>query len=713
MVNNVIGLDPVQPQTRHREVFIGGERTQQLASRYEGELGSDEWWLVLDTATRILSQCPDPSDTQGRATGLALGKVQSGKTLSYTALVALAVDNGYRITVVLAGTKNPLLEQNYDRLRRDLGATRQNITVFKNPMPQEMDVVRSVLYGRGHAMIVVLKHRTRIDNIRMLLSSPDLRNYATLIIDDEGDEASLNTQFRRGGRSAVYGSILRLRDALPLHAYVAYTATPQANLLIDGIDGLSPDFGVLVEPADGYCGGSVFFGPNRDRYIRSVPAGEGEQEHVTGVPDGLRLAIATFLVGAAIRHLGDETVWHSMLIHNSNLVADHQLLQRAVRSLIEVWREAITLPSSDPSAAEVLTLARQVYDDLCTTVQNAPSWDDVCERLRQEIWLVEVWMVNSLPLGRDPISTPFRLRNNILIGGNMLGRGVTIEGLAVTYITRRARNETNADTMEQRTRWFGYKEDYLDLCRIFLTPQLREDYTELLRHEDDFWDALRRNERQGLSIRDWPRMLRLDMGIGLRPTRTNVANYRQFRSGGWDIQGLLVTDQDTATHNIGVVNGFFQRHPGEAHRYGSTEHTVVRNCRTEMVISNLLAHLNTDGTDWENAYNIEYLARLLLDGRLTTMDILLMSKGEFRDRSHERGRIVNLMQGRTPGKQPTDTDFYPGDREIHENRVQLQVHLVRLRASSETGPIETTALALYVPSGDPRYDLQYVVRDED
>ena len=94
--------------------------------------------------------------------------------------------------------------------------------------------------------------------------------------------------------------------------------------------------------------------------------------------------------------------------------------------------------------------------------------------------------------------------------GICLDGGVTIEGLAVTYITRRAQNETNADTMEQRARWFGYKQSYLDLCRIFVSIQLRDDYTELLRHEDDFWEALRRNQRQGLSIRDWPRMLTLN-----------------------------------------------------------------------------------------------------------------------------------------------------------------------------------------------------------
>ncbi len=171
------------------------------------------------------------------------------------------------------------------------------------------------------------------------------------------------------------------------------------------------------------------------------------------------------------------------------------------------------MPDNNPAYTNLMRLFREAYDDLCTTVQNPPTWDAVRLQLRDEIRL-EVWMVNSLPLGRDPVGTPFRLKNNILIGGNMLGRGVTIRDLAVTYITRRAQNETNADTMEQRARWFGYKNRYLDVCRIFLTAQLRDEYTQLLRFEDDFWDGLSRNQRQGLSIRQWPRMFALDMNLG-------------------------------------------------------------------------------------------------------------------------------------------------------------------------------------------------------
>ena len=706
-----MGLDPAQSALPVWGPSIDGEEIRRLQGKYEDRVSEVEWDGVVQTAASILGRCPSPMETSSSATGLALGKVQSGKTLSYTSVVALGVDNGYRITVVLAGTKNPLLEQSYNRLCNDLEARRPSVTPFRNPLPQDAEVIRSVLHGGGHVLIVVLKNRKRLDDARRVLSIPELRPFPTLIIDDEGDEASLNTQFRRGRRSAVYESILRLRDALAVHAYVAYTATPQANLLISGIDGLSPDFGVLVEPGRGYCGGSTFFGPGRDRYVRIVPIAEAEEEHALGIPDGLRQAIAMFLVGGAIRHLRESNAWHSMLIHNSNLRVDHERLQTAVRNLIGLWREGLELPDTDPGIQELIRLMREAYDDLCTTVQAPPSWEEVRLQLQDEIWLVEIWMVNSLPLGRDPIGTPFRLKNNILVGGNMLGRGVTIEGLAVTYITRRAQNETNADTMEQRARWFGYKQDYLDVCRIFVTTQLRDDYTELLRHEDDFWEALRRNQRQGLSIREWPRMLSLNMGMGLKPTRSNVANYRQFRSGGWDVQNRLAEDVAIATHNTQSVRSFFGRHPGTAQRFGNVEHVVLEDCPTETVISELLANIEADGTDWDGAYTIEYLARLLLAGVLPSVDVVFMSRGQTRERTKRTGR-VNPMQGRSPGRHPSDPAFYPGDDNIHNDRVQLQVHIIQVQGDEVVRPIETTALALYVPRDDPRFDLRYVVREE-
>ena len=710
--SQTIGIDPLTNELELWGPSIDGEEIRRLRSRYQERVSDDEWDDVVQTAASILGRCPTPTDNDRRVTGLALGKVQSGKTLSYTSLIALAIDNGYRVTVVLAGTKNPLLEQNFTRLYNDLEARRPNLTPFRNPIPQDAEVIRSVLHGGGHALIVVLKNRKRLEDARHVLATPELRGFPTLIIDDEGDEASLNTQFRRGRQSVIYESILRLRSVLRVHAYVAYTATPQANLLISGIDGLSPDFGVLIEPGQGYCGGATFFGTDRDRYVRPVSLAEAEEEQVWGIPDGLRQAIAAFLVGGAMRHLRESNAWHSMLIHNSNLRVDHERLQTAIRNLIELWRESLGLPDDDPAIHELIALMQAAYEDLCSTVHNPPTWEDVRQQLRDEIWLVEVWMVNSLPLGRDPIGTPFRLKNNILVGGNMLGRGVTIEGLAVTYITRRASNETNADTMEQRARWFGYKRDYLDVCRIFVTAQLRDDYTELLRHEDDFWEALRRNQRQRLSIREWPRMLSLDMNMGLKPTRSNVASYRRFSGGGWDIQNRLIEDADVAARNVRNMRSFFaQRHEGSVNRFGNVEHLVVKDYPTEEVISRLLANIDTDGTDWDASYTSEYLARLLFAGVLPSLDVLFMAGGQTRERTKRQGR-VNPMQGRTPGRNPSDPAFYPGDENIHEGRVQLQSHLIRVRGEGLDNPVETTALGLFVPGDDPRFDLRYVVRDD-
>ncbi|MEZ4553120.1 MAG: Z1 domain-containing protein [Dehalococcoidia bacterium] len=381
-----------------------------------------------------------------------------------------------------------------------------------------------------------------------------------------------------------------------------------------------------------------------------------------------------------------------------------------MRTLVTQWADRLALTSDDPAKQELLELFERAYNDLVTTSPAAPPWESVRQVLRDEVIGTETWMVNSLPAGRDPVGTPFRLPNNILIGGNMLGRGVTVEGLAVTYITRRATRDTNADTMEQRARWFGYKEGYLDVCRIYLTSQLRDDYTQLLQHEDDFWDALDRTHRQGLSVRDWPRLLRLNVATGVRPTRTNVASFRQFRPEGWYVQNRLVEEESRASSNVGVARGFFERRPTEARTFGNVTHLVLERCPTEELISDLLARVDTVGTDWESTYVVEYLARLVVGGRLPSLDVLLMVEGRARERAKSGGR-VNPMQGRSPGRAPADPQYYPGDDNLHGGAPQLQVHIIQMRGGEVTQEVTTTAFALYIPQNDTRFDLRYVVRD--
>jgi hypothetical protein len=702
---NSIGIDPVSLQGEAPwAVNIDGDELKHLRGRYVSNVNDEDWDTVVRTAASILGRCPRPTELNKSSTGLAIGKVQSGKTLSYSVLTALAFDNNYSAVIVLAGTKKPLLDQTYARLDSDLVGGAAVITPFKNPTLVDSEVIENVVHIGGHVLVISLKRQNRINAVRDIFAQPAISRHPTLIIDDEGDEASLNTMFRNGKQSAVYKSILSLRSTLHSHAYVAYTATPQANLLVAGIDALSPDFGYLVYPGSGYCGGAIFFGERANQFVQEVKENE-ENARSDEITESLSNAIAIFLLGAAIRNRRGKRDWHSMLIHNSVLKAEHNQSFESVKQLISSWKIKLGYPENDPERQSLYDIFLPAYNELCRTVQQIPPWDILKEDLSNEIYMVEIWMVNSLPMGRDPSSTQIRLSNNIFVGGNMLGRGLTIQGLAVTYITRRAKKDTNADTLEQRARWFGYKKEYLDVCRIFLTKKLKENYTELMRHEDDFWDALLRNMEQGIHIRDWPRMFRLNSNMGLNPTRSNVAKYKRFKGHEWEVQNVLQFEQEIAEKNVNNIMNFFKKKRTVRKHFGSIEHTVIENCPTEEVISELLENVNNDGTDWDNAYIKEYLTRLLLSGELPSFDVLLMGNGEIRDRTLINGKKIESFSG--------PSNNYSGDRKINDGKVQFQVHIISPR-KRDTDPrtLISSAFALYVPKDDPKYDLGYVVRVE-
>jgi hypothetical protein len=695
---------------------VYGDEYERLSSRYEesGEFEEQERERIFSTAAWVLGQCPNPYGPPARRTGLALGKVQSGKTMSYITLSALAFDSGYRIVIVLAGRTKALAEQNKARFDRELIGIRPapRIATFHNPDTHRETEIQAVLETDNLVLITLLKTQSRLGKVAEMFSSPELNRYPVLIIDDEGDQASHNTKKHKGEQSAVHAHILQMRNTLPHHAYVAYTATPQANLLIDTIDALSPEFCVLVEPGKGYTGGATFFGQDshgRDRYVRIVPDEEAENDDLRGVPEHLELAIATFVVSAAILHLRRQHAFHSMLIHNSNLKADHKRMHEAVEAMIERWKQALQLPDTDPGAQDALGPARAAYEDL-NTARDCPAWEEVSAQLRREVKGLMVWLVNSLKKGMNPSTTPFNLQNNIMIGGNMLDRGVTIPGLAVTYITRPVKS-TQADTVEQRARWFGYKEAYLDLCRVFTSKWILQVYTELVSHEEDFWESLSRwQAQQGLTITKWPRLLRL--GLGLRPTRTSIARTKAFKGQGWMVQGRPPMDPQVASNNVKSVRAFFSSRPDAFLRsYGNIEHLAVPSCNPEDVTALLAKMERTEDEDWDSSYVIEYLERLTLGDRLSEMDVLLMVNGEPRQRTRTSPLgSINPMQGRTPGRAPSHPEFYPGDRNIHDGRVQLQVHIVTVRdGKDQPWSDETTALALHVPS-DPLYDLGQLVR---
>ena len=299
-----------------------GERTLDLINRLS-KLSEEESDTLLKESSEILSHCINPVDTVGNITGLVFGYVQSGKTMSFTTLSTLAIDNGFRVIIYLTGTKNNLLEQTTKRLRKDLqisSVNRRRYKVFQNPISDVngINTLSNALKIRSKPaiLITILKRENYINHLSKLFSSNEIKsklgNNGVLIIDDEADQASLNTYAKFNSKnedweeneySSTYSSILRLKSSLPNHSYIQYTATPQGPLLINLMDLLSPEFHIVLTPGKAYTGGKVFFEDNPNLII-AIPPKEVyhyKKNNLQECPKSLINALQFYLIGAPIK----------------------------------------------------------------------------------------------------------------------------------------------------------------------------------------------------------------------------------------------------------------------------------------------------------------------------------------------------------------------------------------------------------------------------
>ena len=279
-----------------------------------------------EEACDVLAHCnPHNAVNLPETTHLAVGYVQSGKTMSFTGVTALAKDNGYRVIIYLAGTKNNLLDQTQKRLRKDLigknGANNDYYKIHPNPTATDIDDIVGNLESieKPIVLIPILKHYDHILKVRQIFNNSEVKdlmaNETVIIIDDEADQASLNSYGRRNSKyeedskSRTYDAILKLRADLPGNTYIQYTATPQANILISMQDLLSPKSHTLLTPGEGYVGGKLFFGKgdNGDLYngelIIEIPEKEvfhKKYNPLTEMPQSLRDALMMHTLAVAI-----------------------------------------------------------------------------------------------------------------------------------------------------------------------------------------------------------------------------------------------------------------------------------------------------------------------------------------------------------------------------------------------------------------------------
>lgn len=675
---------------------------------------------VFSNAVRILSHCPNPNVQEELAeTGIVIGKVQSGKTSNFISVLALAFDNGYDIAIVLGGNTLDLLKQNASRITSAFNVDSEKLTVLKtndnksliNPLR-----IKEFLENGRKIIIVGLKHNKHIDQVAEIFSSSYLSDKSVLIVDDEGDQATLNTKAYRNSISKTYGSVLNLKSKLKSHCFLSVTATPQANILIETFDKLSPDFGELVYPGEGYCGLQEFHGENCDKHIYEIPPTEPNLLDSPGVPPSVYKAMAMFFVGNAIRHSRGDMGNHAMLIHPSQKKYDHRIVETKIQTILDEWKSKAKTKLSGKRDISYMSLRKilvDAYDSfvadgvICVPFENLEN--TILQRIKS---CSPILVCNS---DENASENAKHYKTNIFVGGNLVERGITIKGLAVTYITRRAKGKSNVDNTEQRARWFGYKAHFLDVCRVFTTKDIKDDFSSILEHDEDMWASIERAQERGIPFKEMPRIFKLARSAFLSLTRKNVARTENFALSEWKPQRYFMADRQTVADNAAVISEFRQARCGdisiESHNKVQV-HAVLGKQSYRVVYDELLSKLAyVDGEILNKRYFSlldEALEKLELD---PVVDIYWVRDEEHSTRKIlADGSVQQLFQGRNPNL--SSPLYYEGDRSLADKNpehIQLQIHFVKPTNLPEID-FYAPVLALYIPDSCARELEKLVVR---
>lgn len=665
---------------------LRGERARIDASLVERGLDASTRQTLWESVDRILGEGPaSPGGAPGK-TGLALGYVQSGKTTAITALIAAAADAGYEVVIALLGSTNLLLRQNEERLLTSLGlSSRGDYQWVHMTNPSGVAKAKELKnwLDRGRVVLVpVLKHAGRIEALAGVLQGL-ASGTSVLIVDDEADQASLNTEVKKESESKTYEAISRLRSAAPHHLYVQFTATPYAPLLLEPHDHLRPDFVELLQPGPGYTGGREFFVDNADLVVRPIPTLDEQRPKTlpTQLPRSLVDAFANFVAGASLLLAVDRTAAPvSMLVHstqrNDVQARYHFLLQR----LLKQWTDAAAAATSTADLPAEIPRERATITSL-----GAPDLDDATflDGVRYVLRETTLWLVNS---ASDINKVEWHVAPvHVLVGGNKLDRGFTVEGLTVTYMNRPASEQL--DTLEQRARAFGYRADLLPYCQFYATPRTLKVLREIVDTEYDLRSNLQDWLAEGGSPAEWADQLALLLPEGTRPTRQSVltALARFNERPGWhQLRRPSTAVVDRVANGRLVAELELESAPKID--YGRLSHRTLELPLVEVVDRLIRPWQGVSigsSPGWRHEDLVEFLDKLAVSDLRVPLILLEHPDGGARSRdwSPELG-FTNLMQGADPRQRAGGGAWYAGDRalggvDLDPEQVVVLVHRVQ------------------------------------
>lgn len=476
---------------------------------------------ALDEDTdNILTECGNPSiKAAWRIQGLVMGDVQSGKTASYCGLISKAADAGYKIIVLLTGMIEALRSQSQERLDEGfVGRDSRNLILgvgdnlrigagrFRQKTPNVLTSVDSDFLTANHralggiplqnvqepVLLVMKKNTSALNNLLGFLKSQGKGSgqlaLPLLLVDDEADNASVNA--KKDDDPATINRLIReLLDRFQQASYVAYTATPFANVFInpDGNDLFPRNFVYSLNAPSSYVGAASIFSESGEYSYQLQDITDAEQffpdkhkkDHpVESLPESLEGAIATFLLSCAIRDLRAEPLKHrSMLVNVTRFTDVQRQLAEVLKAHLYTIVEEVKQYLADEDLWARQPRLRDLHDRFVEHYENCGfTWDEVRTQLYDSVASVKVLTINqksdqSERLNYKDYRNSEKGRRAIVVGGLTLSRGLTLEGLCISYFYR---NSKAYDTLLQMGRWFGYRPGYGDLCRLWMDPDVQD-----------------------------------------------------------------------------------------------------------------------------------------------------------------------------------------------------------------------------------------------
>ncbi|APE07049.1 hypothetical protein BM528_15715 [Alteromonas sp. RW2A1] len=558
----------------------------------------------LDLVTdKILDHLEYPKKTgDWSRKGLVVGHVQSGKTANYTGVINKAADAGYKVIIVLAGILSALRSQTQERIdegfigvdsstqldniplkKRLVGVgeySYENVPVsftttvhdFKNTIAQQ---IRSGIGNFNQPVVLVIKkNKSILQNLINWLNNNnlDLDQFPFLLIDDEADHASINTNKEDKDATAINSKIRELLKLFRQNMYLGYTATPFANIFIDpdsndemiGDELFPRDFIISLDAPTNYVGSKRIFSSDSDldmvREINDfedlIPASHKKDEYPIALPRSLEEAIRIFILVRAIRILrNQETKNNSMLINVSRFTDIQSHVKLQVHEYVDEMRTNIinnyALDTNQAIKNNFIKDLKTSFDKEFSKVEF--SWELIQKNLKKAVSPVKTIEVNasksSEPLDYSKEKYP-NGRSIIAVGGLSLSRGLTLEGLTVSYFIR---NTQMYDTLMQMGRWFGYRDGYEDLCRLYMPSDAISWYQHISDVTEELRDEFKRMENAkltpeefGLCVRSHPESLIVTARNKMR-SGTNVL--RQISLHGRHIETTVLATSEVAIEN--------------------------------------------------------------------------------------------------------------------------------------------------------------------